>query len=221
MTLTSPAVPQTPARRHLMDEMRVDLPEGVHGACEVRRFTVGENSIENVRNAFHGRDTRPGEYTMITRRGGLWMSDTDAERRDHISPASRIVHSGGRVLIGGLGLGCILRVALLTPTVSHVDVVEIDPDVVALVGPHYQRMAEERAVALTIHEADLFEVKWAPGTRWDVAWFDIWPSLCTDDLAEMARLRRSYGRRSGWNDCWGREILLRRRAQGQYSGWAW
>lgn len=211
----------TTYRRRYTDEMAVDVPEGGCGSVAVERFTV-ERDLANLRLAFDGgRDCIPGTYTRLLRNGLLWMSDTTAERRDHIDAAIQIGDRGGRVLIGGLGLGMILRVALLTPEVTHVDVVEIDPDVVGAVGPHYQEMAAERGVSLTIHAADVFTIRWPPNTRWDVAWFDIWPELCTDDLDEMAKLRRSYGRRANWCECWGRYLLLSQRRRERDSGWGW
>jgi hypothetical protein len=113
----------------------------------------------------------------------------------------------------------ILRVALRTEEVRHVDVVEIDPDVLALVGPHYEALAAERGKTLVLHEADLFTVKWPVGSRWDVAWFDVWGDVSTDNLTEMSKLRRSYARRAGWQDCWGRHRLLAMRERERAAGW--
>lgn len=207
-----------------MDDMLVELPEGTHGDCAVEHFTVERDSLANLREAMRGRACQPGTYTALTRRGALWMSDTSAERRDHLDAAMHISGTLGapaeRVLIGGLGLGCILRVALLTEGCREVDVVEVDADVLALVGPTYLAMAEERGVELRLHEVDLYEQTWPKGTRWDVAWFDIWQHLCTDDLADHARLARSYARRTGWYGCWGHELLLRHRRAERNAPWA-
>lgn len=207
-------------RRNVFGDMAVAVPEGVHGSVAVERFeAVG--GLENFRLSLDGRGCQPGWYTRLMRDGEIWMSDTTAERRDHFEPAHQIRRPGvRRVLIGGLGLGMILRVALLTDGVEHVDVVEIDPDVLALVGPHYLALAAERGVSLTFHEADLFKIRWDPGTEWDVAWFDIWPDVDTTNLEGMARLRRSYGRRTGWCDCWCRLELVRRREYERNAVWA-
>lgn len=197
----------------LYDDLRVDLPEGRLGDVEIRRFTVEPNSLGNLMYALEGRGCEPGEYTRLDRKGALWMSDTTAERRDHAGVAHEIRRRGGRVLIAGLGLGMIVGYALAQPNVEHVDVVEIDPDVAGLVGPHY---AGERC---TIHVADIFEIRWPRGAHWDVAWFDVWADLCGDNLDDMARLARSYGRRADWKGYWGKGILLQRRRAERRFDW--
>lgn len=206
-------------RRCLTDDMAVDVPEGEHGACRVEKFEIGRHDIQNVTEG--ARSAFPGMYTKLTRGGTLWMSDTTAERRDHIMPAIEIDRRGGRMLIGGLGLGMILRVALLTPSVTHVDVIEINEDVIALVGPHYEQMAAENDVELVVHHADMYEIKWEKGTRWNVGWFDIWPDLCEDNLVEMGRLGRSYGRRCNWTGYWGKELLQAERRRTANAPWRW
>lgn len=206
-------------KRNYYDEMQVDLPVGVHGRLELEHFEVEANSLENLRLMLQGgRDCRVGTYTRLLIDGELWMSDTTAERYDHIDAAYEIGRRGGRILIGGLGLGMILRVALLTPEVEHVDVVELDEDVIALVGPSYEKMAADLGKSLTIHRADMMKIKWPPNTSWDVAWFDIWPTLNPDNLEDMARLARSYTRRTDWYGMWGKELILSERARGR---WDW
>lgn len=197
-----------------MTDMRVSLAPGRRGDVEVGKFTIERGSLENVREAMRGRGCQPGEYTELRRNGRLWMSDTSAEQRDHYGVAYEIRRRGGRVLVGGLGLGMIVAEALRHDHVTHVDVVEIDPDVAALVGDQYA--VDPR---VSIHVADMYAMTWPPGTRWDVAWFDIWADLCTDNLHDMARLARSYGRRCDWSGYWGKELLQRHRRAEKAQGW--
>jgi hypothetical protein len=196
-----------------MEGWKVDLPEGKRGNVEVRKFEVPKVSLANLRYAMDGRGVTPGWFTGLYRNGYLWMSDTDAEQRDHWEVDSQIRHRAGRVLVMGLGLGMIVKQALSCEHVTHVDVVEIDPDVAALVGPAYE------GPRCTIHVADAYEIKWPTGTRWDVAWFDIWPDLCEDNLEEMATLARSYGRKADWKGYWGKEMLLRERRATANAPW--
>lgn len=201
----------------LMDTMTVTVPEGISGNVAVERFEVEAGSIEGIRLAFQGRGVRPGIYTKLTRNGRLWMSDTPAEKRDHSFIAAVCARpETRRVLVNGLGLGMIVQSALANPAVEHIDVVEIDPDVIALVGPHY-----EASGRVTIHQADAYEQckAWPKGSYWDAAWHDIWPDLCVDNLAEMAKLHRSYGRRTGWQGSWGKGLLESERDRERRGSW--
>jgi hypothetical protein len=186
------------------DAMTVDLPECAQDGLSIEKFTVEASSVFNWR--LGGRATRPGTYTALKLNNRLWMSDTDAEKRDHM-PALRQIAGwrAERVLINGLGLGMVLKAALTLDHVKHVDVVEIDKRVIELVGAHYARDPR-----VQLHHADAYEQtsRWPRGTRWDVAWSDIWPDICVDNLEGMVKLRRSYGRRTGWHDCWLRPELV-------------
>lgn len=183
-----------------VQDHRVAVPVGKRGAVEVRHFEVEENSFENLRLMLHGgRQCRPGTYTKLLRNGELWMSDTTAEWDDHRVAYLAMRQYGGRVLINGLGLGMVVKAALDLPNVEHVDVVELDPDVIALVGPTY---AGPRC---TIHQDDAYTIRWPVGTRWTVAWHDVWLNICGDNLSEMAKLHRRYGGRVQWQGSWARE----------------
>ena len=200
----------------LMDAMAVDLPDAEQDGLRLGRFEIGEHDLGNLRERIRmtGRHTRPGWYTALRLNGQLWMSDTDAERRDHLLPlraAERV--EARRVLINGLGLGMVVKGLLSFPHVEWIDVVERDPRVAALVGPHYTQTGR-----VAVHVADAYEQcrRWPRGTRWDVGWSDIWPDVSTDDLPDMARLNRSYGRRCGWHGCWGQELIIR---ESRRRGW--
>lgn len=174
----------------------VDVPEGKSGNWEVKRFKPEGSSLAifNMKNA--GREILEGTYTQLNHRGSVVMSDTPAELRD-MYPLLR--HLTGRMLINGLGLGVAVQGALDQPAVEHVTVIEISPDVIALVGDHYQERCGDR---LTIIEADA--LTWMPprGTRYDAVWHDIWPNICGDYWPEMKKLHRRYGRRCHWQGTW-------------------
>jgi hypothetical protein len=174
----------------------VRIPEGARGKCTVTKFIVSEQEAQftALRAAMKGRGyIPPGEYTQLSRNGHLVMTDTPDERRDHFEAVFR---AKGHVLINGLGLGMVLAAILKKPEVAAVTVVEIDPDVVALVGPHY---TDSRVNIVT---ASAFDYKPPKGIRYGAVWHDIWDNICGDNLPQMRKLKRKYGRRTDWQGCW-------------------
>lgn len=214
-----------------MNALRCRVPEMKNddGTVVVSQFDVGRDSLENLRAQLGGgRGTRPGTYTRIDVDGRLWMSDTDAECRDHFAPIQKAKYASGagwgvepedhtptgRGLVNGLGLGCV--VGAMLDWLDHVDVVEIDARVAELVGGWFETEYPGR---VTIHVDDAYTIKWPTGTEWDVAWHDIWPSLCTDNLVGMGKLHRRYGRRVRWQGSWGKELLQARRRRERDMPW--
>ena len=194
---------------------QVQLPAATSGAVEVRQFTVGEeDALGQMLAAMKGgRSVPAGTYTGLYRSGSLWMSDTPDEQRDAWDFQRAVRARGGRVLINGLGLGMTVGMAL-DAGAEHVDVVEVDPDVVALVGPTWEATGK-----VTVHLGDAYDQQWPKGARWTCAWHDIWETLCTDDLALHSRLLRKYGRRVDWQEAWGHDLLVARRRQEQHNPW--
>jgi hypothetical protein len=125
------------------------------------------------------------DYTLLWREswrtlhlpgpGEIVMEDSHHELARHLPIW---LNARGRVLVTGLGLGCVVRGLLANPAVTHIDVVEIDPDIIRVVWPEFQR--EERCL---IREGDALNMTWPPGTFWDYAWHDLW----TDRPAAVAQ----------------------------------
>ena len=188
-----------------MSDWKVDVPTGTIGSATIDRFEISERDAAFAVFRYGARTPSPGTYTRLTINGRTIMSDTVAEWRDHDAPIREIRRRGGRVLIAGLGIGMVVKAALECDRVEHVDVVEINHDVIDLVGPTY---AGDRC---TIHHGDIFDIMWLKGTRWQVAWWDIWPDICGDNVDEMIRLHRSYGRRVDWQGSWARKLCEQHR----------
>lgn len=221
---------------NLYDAMTVTVPEGECGGMKVTRFEIRKEDI-GFRARMGGRAPVPGMHTKLTGDGRFWMSDTRAEKRDHMGFLHRTRDvKAERVLVNGLGLGMVLGALLSMDHVRHIDVVEKDVRVITLVAPHYA------GPRVAVHHADAYEQSkmWPKGTRWDVGWSDIWSDPSTDDLKDMARLNRTYGRRCGWHGCWHQENLRYRLQQEKrelaffeqndkerkdmrlgYNGWLW
>lgn len=203
------------------EKYKVDVPEGVRGGWKVERFTVSKDDSKwtTLSGMTSGRGYVPeGTYTQLVRVNGggfsgPMMSDTPDEIKDHLG---FIRVATGRVLIHGLGLGMCLEAAVRKEDVEHVLCIEKDPDVIALVAPHYEARYGDK---IEIREDDAFTWKPKRGQRWDVGWHDIWATLCTDNLDEMSKLHRRFGRRCGWQGSWGKGLLRSRRRQEQQRGW--
>ncbi len=106
--------------------------------------------------------------------GEIVMDDSMPELRRHLPIwlAAR-----GRVLKTGLGLGCVVRGLLINPAVEHVDVVEIDEDIIRICGAEFVDNPR-----VTIHHADATE--WEYGARtWDFAWHDVHDNFEREHLA--------------------------------------
>ena len=189
-------------------EWQVTVPEASKGPWTIEQFEIPEGNIHAFLLSMKGRDPGSGTFTrLLHKRRGLVMSDTHAEIRDHFEPAGEIKYKGGRILINGLGLGMFAAYCLRQENVEHVDIVEIDEDIISLVEPHLRESFPHKSFSILQEDAFVQMKKWETGMRWNVAWHDIWDTICGDDRPEHARLMRSYGCRVDWQACWGRATL--------------
>ena len=178
---------------------KVSIVEGTKGNWTVERFSIEENPFGLIGMAIQGRRCRPGTYTrLIHKSRGVIMSDTDAERQDHLG---FVQAATGHILINGLGLGMCVAATLNKPDVTKVTVVEIDPDVISLIAPHYQNDPR-----LEVIKSCAFNYKPPKGVRYGAVWHDIWDDICADNLPEMHQLHRKYGRRCDWQGSWARSL---------------
>lgn len=184
----------------------VDVPEGESGPWNVERFTVSDDDIRlhNMRCMFSPgmghRTMEAGTFTRLTCGSTVVMSDTRAEKLDHMAPVRK---ASGVILINGLGIGMVLNASLLKPNVERAFVVEKSEDVIHLCADHYQRKFPGRVEI--IHD-DALEFMPPKGIRFGAVWHDIWNHICSDNLESMKRLHRKYGRRADWQGSWCREL---------------
>lgn len=171
---------------------QVCLPEMSRGHWRIEKFKTDPWGA--FRYALHGRGMPAGkEFTRLMRGNTLVMSDTPAEMRDHYEPVRR---ARGSCLINGLGIGMVLSAILKKPEVTDVTVVEQSPEVLEMVAPHY---ADPR---ITYVLADAMTYKPPAGKRYGMVWHDIWDNITADNLPEMHKLHRKYGRRADWQGSW-------------------
>lgn len=140
------------------------------------------------------------DYTILSRqtlatlhkeRGEIVMEDSALELRKHLPIwlAAR-----GRVLVTGLGLGCVVRGLLANPDVDQVDVVEIDRGIARVVGHEF---ASNPRVRIVVGDATSVPL---PG-RFDFAWHDLWSEddhLQRIHLNLFVRFRRQCRVQGAW-----------------------
>jgi hypothetical protein len=185
-----------PAMWALLEHARV--PETLvpqrFGLWEISRLAL-ETPLERALVGWprYTRLLRVSMATLHTSEGEVVMEDSWRELRKHL-PLWRAAH--GRVLVTGLGLGCVVRGLLALPAVTHVDVVEIDREIVRVVGSEFAECPR-----VTLHHADALTWPVPSGVCWDVAWHDIWAEESLHVL--HARLLWRFARRCAVQGAWG------------------
>lgn len=178
----------------------VSAPDGKSpcGTVKIDTFTVSEEDarFHNIRSRGRG-SINAGTYKRLMINGDTVMSNTPMEIRTN---RGAYFAAKGRVLINGLGLGMLVEKMLTKDEVEHITVIEKNPEVIALVGPVFE--GNER---VTIVEADAFEYQPPKGETYQLVWHDIWTFITSDNLPEMHKLHRKYGRRAEKQMSWARE----------------
>lgn len=192
----------------------VTVPDGASGDWKIETFTVSRDRAALFNLGSRGRAAiSPGTYKRLTISGSVMMSNTPFE---YMTNRWIIARAKGRVLINGLGLGAVLTAILKKPEVTEVWVVEKEQDVINLVWPAF---AHDPRCKL-IH-ADALDYRPPKGVRFDVVWHDIWISVCTDNLDDMKKLHRRYGRLCNEQASWGRDLIEDDLRRERRSGWRW
>ena len=194
----SQAEPVASALRASVPDAFNRVPEGMCGEYRIEHFTVSQEQADRSRIRFWRDEYVPaGDYTRLMRGSTVVMSDTPMEVRTNWWIMNK---AQGHVLINGLGIGMVLRAVLARNDVLAVTVVEISEEVISLVAPTFQDDPR-----LTIIHADALEYQPARGQQFDCVWHDIWDYITADNLPEMRRLHRKYGRRAKQQASWCRE----------------
>ena len=97
--------------------------------------------------------------------GEVVMDDSLLELRRHLPIW---IPAAGRILISGLGLGCVARGLQAKPEVEHLTIVEVDSAILERIGPEFERDPRIRLI-----HGDALKVN-LTGERFDYAWHDIW-----------------------------------------------
>ena len=178
----------------------IDVPDGISGDWSVRTFTVSKSDSDftRIRAMMKGRGYVPqGTYKELRRNGTIVMSNTPDEINDGLSFVYR---ASGNILINGLGLGCVVKLLLNKPDVEKITIIEKSTDVISLVAPTY--VTDKR---VNIICADAFDYKPPKGEHYNIVWHDIWDYITPDNIDEMKKLHRKYGKISDFQMSWCRK----------------
>lgn len=180
--------------RNYMEAARV--PETLQ-PCEFGKWTIRRDRMPEPDPCGWSRYTLLHRWSfgsLHTLHGEIVMEDSSCELRKHLG--LWMVAEGG-VLVTGLGLGCVVRGLLAKPAVSRVDVIEIDADILRIVGAEF---ADDPRV--TLHHGDALTLPIRDDARWDFAWHDLWTDgerhLQLLHAEVMVRFRRFCGRQGAW-----------------------
>lgn len=175
-------------------KIEINVPDGISGDWSVSTFVVEDDDLsQRISMWKSGRGVPGGTYKRLMRNGTVVMSNTPDEIRDFMN----FLHNAkGSILINGLGLGVTLKALLNKPEVTDITVIENSEDVIKLVASSY---TDPR---LTIIHGDAFAWEPPKGKVYDAVWHDIWDNICSDNLPEMKKLHRKYGRRAKYQESW-------------------
>jgi hypothetical protein len=212
------------------DHYPVNLPNGKSGAWRLYKSTIPANDVmivcKNVASVNNGNPesvVSPGTYQVLSGPCGekgesaVMMSNTQLEYRTN---RNFVDNARGDVLVIGLGIGMLLRPLLANKDVRTVTVLELEPDVIRLVKPHYADLIADGE--LFVYEADAFDFEpddlmGISPMRWDSVMIDIWPTIGEDNLPDMEKLGgryRNWVNEGGTVHCWAQDICRRMKRLG-------
>ena len=201
-------------RKVMIMSIEVIVPDGVSGDWKIDSFTVTKEQarISSMRSAFSGGRgyVSEGNYKKLTHGNSLIMSNTPDEINDHYKFIWKAQESK-TILINGLGLGMCVTAILKSDTVEKITIIEKSEDVIKLVAPTFK---DDPRVEI-IH-ADAFEYKPPKGIKYDAVWHDVWSYICGDNVKDMHKLHRKYGRRTDWQRSWCRSECERQNNRGSW-----
>lgn len=125
-----------------------------------------------------------------------WMVDKPEEIATMMFAVDEARSRGGQILKLGLGLGCFVDLALESPAVERITVIELSPDVLALTGSTMARHGER----VRIIQAD--GRTWRPDLRFTVGYHDIWPDPRGQDKAEVNAVIDHFAPWCDWQGVW-------------------
>lgn len=186
----------------ILKAMKADcVPEGSAGRWYVKKRDI--DAFISLVHLHGGRYVKPGNYTFLhcytdatlMRGGECVMNDFDCELKTHLDFSLK---AKGKILVGGLGLGCVVRGLLANHAIESIDLIERDDDVIKLC---WQSVDHPK---VKLHHKDALTDK-VTGGPWDWIWWDLWNDPCKNEpslaLIHM-RLIKRYMKRTTHQGAW-------------------
>jgi len=170
------------------------------GLWTIKRYFFDEN-MNAVMQAYFKVRVGHAYYTALHRLtqatlhhdGEVVMEDSMLELKKHLPI---FMNGRGRILVTGLGLGCVVRGLLAKPEVDHITVVEIDSGIIRVVGKEFQGNPR-----VTIIHEDALTAR--VDGKFDFAWHDIWTEgdehLQVLHTKLLVRFFDQCGKQGAWN----------------------
>lgn len=167
------------------------IPEGRSGRWAVRRHVTTRNErwVSYEKNSKQTR-VPPGTYTLLTCVSEtaamsdlgveVVMNDSVPELRTHLQA---MLTAHGRVLVTGLGLGCVVRgmLAARDEHISEIIVLEREQAVIDLVAPRAFPSDWMNRVRIIHTEAEAW-LQANPREKFDCAWHDVWTDVAGGEM---------------------------------------
>lgn len=186
----------------ILKAMRADcVPEGGAGRWYVKKRDIDGFTL--MKYLAEGRQVTAGSYTFLHcytdatlfKGGECVMNDLPCELNTHLDFALK---ARGRVLVGGLGLGCVVRGLLQNPAVESIDLIEREKDVIDLCG------ASVAHPKVKLHQCDAVRDE-ISGGPWDYIWWDLWndpnkdePALALIHMKLIKKFRKRTTHQGAW-----------------------
>ena len=192
----------------------VKLPERTSGKMSIRHEPYGAGrdfTVVSMRTSVLTGE-RPGKiivlapghiHQLMEKGKGMWMSDLPCEIWQH---AKFVPELFGNVLIGGLGIGLILKLLESNPRIKSVTVVEKSEDVISLVWDNLNLLYKANIV-----NADLFKFLRVCPLKFNSAYYDIWTHDGAMDWENYVLPLRYLSRKMLHQDkiyCWQESVML-------------
>lgn len=144
-------------------------PASKYGVARInhKRRGGGIYYAEYVRGVTFLRYPPKSLVTSLRINGVVWMTDCAPYMWSLASFAER---ASGNVLVAGLGLGLVIHELVKNPNVTHITVVDREPDVIALVA---LLLPQDSRIEIVESDFDLFVMHDSPSVKRDTIIWDL------------------------------------------------